>query len=67
MAAAAEERSRLDALREERFAAAAAAEERQRIEGWEEHFVNMLRVEREQETWDEDRASVVYREPERGC
>ena len=57
MAAAAAERARLDALREERLTAAAEAEERARIVSWEDHFVNMLRAERVQATWDEDRAS----------
>ena len=75
LAAAAEERARLDALREQQLVAAAEAEERQRIAQWEEHFVNILRLEQLQATWDEDRASALseltdrqtYREPERGC
>lgn len=70
LAAAAEERARQDALRQEQLVAAAEAEERQRVAQWEEHFVNTLRNEHVQGTWDEDRASSVpqpYREPERGC
>ena len=70
MAAAAAERTRQDALKEQQLVAAAEAEERQRVAQWEEHFVNTLRIEQVQATWDEDRASSVpelYREPERGC
>ena len=70
MAAAAAERTRQDALKEQQLVAAAEAEERQRVAQWEEHFVNTLRIEHVQATWDEDRASSVpelYREPERGC
>ena len=71
LAAAAEEQARRDALMQKQLAAAAEAEERQRIAQWEEHFLNTLRLEHEQATWDEDRASRVqqepYREPERGC
>ena len=70
LAAVAEERARQGASMQEQLAAAAEAEERQRIAQWEEHFLNTLRLEHEQATWDEDRASRVqepYREPERGC
>ena len=70
LAAVAEERARQGASMQEQLAAAAEAEERQRIAQWEEHFLNTLRLEHAQATWDEDRASSVqepYREPERGC
>ena len=70
LAAVAEERARQGASMQEQLAAAAEAEERQRIAQWEEHFLNTLRLEHAQATWDEDRASRVqepYREPERGC